>query len=173
MDIEKRIKEQRFAIAVTNDFMGPQGIFVFIAKNLGDEIIQDSMGDVYQNYLPEFNEPPPSNKLIFPEFDEESTSFVIGYSYNKNGIEIVYKEYDQSIKVFIQGELMYHEQSDDLLLFRHNEQWEKLLKDLNMRAREKYSKKMEVINAKKKEEVKDFKVKFLEDLKKKWGDDLF
>jgi hypothetical protein len=174
MDIENRIKDQRTAIAASKDYIGPQGVFCFIAKNLGDQIIQDSLGDVYQNYLPEFNEPPPfDDDFRFQEMDENATSFVIGYAYNKSGLEIVYKEHDASIKVYYQGYLMYHEISEDLQLYKPNKLWEDVVEIINQQARIKYAKKIEEAQHKKMKESKEYKQAFLQELKDRWGDDLF
>ena len=173
MDIESRIKDQRTAIAASKDYIGPQGIFCFIAKNLGDQIIQDSLGDVYQNYLPEFTEPPPSDDFRFQEMDEDATSFVIGYGYNKNGLEIVYKEHESSIKVYYGGYLMYHEISEDLQLYKPNKLWEDVVETINQQARIKYAKKMEDLQRKKAKDSKEYKQAFLQELKDRWGDDLF
>jgi len=167
-NIEEKIVELRMAEAVQKDFFGNTGKISIISKVFGSEIIQDSFsGNSIRSMYEDIEE-----KEV-PEFDINHTSTIIGYSFDglRMGIplEIVQKEYDNSLKVFWQNRVVYQEIDGELLAYNPLNEWENNIESLYTKAIKKIERQQENNKKKMSSEMQKEEDKEVERLKEKWG----
>ena len=171
MDIEARILEQRTNEAVQKNYMGMEGKIYRIAKYLGFEIIKDSGFSETIDYDEMFDITDPNT---IPILDEGPVSYNIGYSYDGlssgRNIEIVSNDYEQTIKLYCKGYLVYHEEHGTLMAFVPHDMWEKTVDDLYEKVQEKIKRKMEEIKKEEEQVVAELAQHELQKLRSKWGD---
>lgn len=167
-NIEEKIVELRMAEAIQKDLFGQTGKISIISKVFGSEIIQDNfstnpIGFIYDDIEEE----------KVPEFDIGHTSYVIGYHFDglRLGIqlEIIQKDYDNSLKVFWQNRVVYEESDGELISYNPLDEWEKNIDNLYKKAEKKIGKEKkdnkEIID----EQMKKEEDKEVARLKEKWG----
>jgi len=168
-NIEEKIAELRLAEALQKDFFGQTGKISLISKIFGSEIIQDNFANNSISYLYEDI----SNEEKIGEFDINHTTVSIGYHYDglKMGIplEIISKEYDNSLKVLWQGRVVYEECDGQLLSYNPLNEWEKNIDFLYVKAEQKINKQKEENKNEIDRQIKKEEDKEIKKLKEKWG----
>jgi len=167
---EQLIKEARVIEAMKNGYMGLEGKFAIIARNLGSPIIQQ--GDFFESHYE--NDP-------FYEFDQEEIQtldendnsrqvgvFFDGLKYGIN-MSITLSEYLREIKCVWEGKTVYLEVAGELEGYVPNSDWEAKIEHLNLIAKKAEIKNK--INEKQKtlEEVDKKKNQIINYLRDKWG----
>lgn len=171
MSIESRIQEQRTNEATKKNLIGMEGKIYMIAKYLGHEIIQDSEAPETIDYEGFYKDIEPNE---IPYFTEDSYTNYLGYTYNAlntgHNIEILTFDYEQRIKLFYNGNCVYHEEGSVLLSFIPDEKWEIPLKALYEAVEYKVKNKLEKYKIEEKNIIAKMEEKELEKIRKKWGD---
>ena len=194
LDKEKIIKEERVAKAVDRNYMGLDGKFGIILKQLGKPVLFQGSSDyeitpwrdVYDldisKDIPEADEEMPI-KEIGKIFDGLKFGYHIEISYLKDGsipvkkpimgfpdmYTTIYEEASKVLKVSWKGYLVYLEAEGDLHLFTPSPEWEDVIQKIyesanKLRNQHRMDKMLEDQQENKKE-----KLSFLERLKDKWG----
>lgn len=148
-----------------------EGKIYRIAKYLGFELVKDSGASEVLDYDTMFDD---IQSEGIPYMDEDTVSYNIGYSYNglNSGynIEIVANDYEQKLKCYYKGYLVYSEEGGSLLTFIPNEIWENIVSDLYKTAEEKIRKRIEAIKKEEEQAVAELAQHELQKLRSKWGD---
>lgn len=172
MDIENKIKEQRFAQALQKDYIGSQSKFVFIAKTIGDPIILDGAGE--SSCLPDFYE---LDTGELPTLDLDNASITIGWCLDafkmSMGLEIVFMEEEREVKVYHKSDLVFEECEEDLMVFKPEEEWEKKVERLYTEAKRVARARLEKEQLERKANQAEMKRQYIDDLSARWGKDLF
>lgn len=171
MSIENRIQEQRTNEAIKKNYMGQEGKIYLIAKYVGHEIVKDSgssevldFDSVYEN----------DDDSSIPILDEDTYSFGLGHNYNglEHGyhMEITCLDYEQSIKLYYKGFLVYYEESGNLIQFIPNKLWEELVDRLYIRVTDILKNRMKKYEKAEQAELAKLEKEEISRLKDKWGD---
>lgn len=172
MNIENKIKEQRFAQALQKNYIGTQSKFVFIAKTIGEPIILD--GGSESNCLPDFYELDTGD---LPTLDLDAASITIGWCLDafkmSMGLEIVYMEEENEVKVYHKSNLVFEECEEELIMFAPEEEWEKKVERLYTEAKRVATARLEKEQLERKANQAEMKRQYIDDLSVRWGKDLF
>lgn len=167
-NIEEKIAELRMAEAIQKDLFGNAGKISIISKVFGSEIIQDNFSN---NPISIIYEDIDDDKVR--EFDVNHTSSIIGYHFDglRIGVplEIIQKEYDNSLKVFWQNRVVYEEIDGELVSYNPLNEWEQNIDQLYTKAENKIKrdeKNNRNVMTKQMQKEEDKEVKRL---KEKWG----
>jgi len=167
-NIEEKIAELRLTEAVQKDFFGSSGKLSIISKVFGSEIIQDSFANNSISFIYDDIE---DEKV--QEFDINHTSTVIGYHFDglRMGIpmEIIQKEYDNSLKVLWQGRTVYEEIDGELISFNPLNEWERNIESLYKKAELKVERDREKNKDYIKEQMQKEEDKEIKRIREKWG----
>lgn len=167
-NIEEKIAQLRLAEAVQKDFFGSSGKISIISKVFGSEIIQDNFVNNSIGLLYEDLEEDKIN-----EFDINHTSTIIGYHFDglRMGIplEIIQKEYDNSLKVLWQGRVVYEEIDGELISFNPLNEWERNIDNLYAKAEQKIDREKSKNEKIVKEEMQKEEDKEIKRIREKWG----
>jgi hypothetical protein len=110
MDLENRIVEQRTTEAIKKNLMGYEGKIFLVSKILGHELVKESEGSEVLDFYEIYAE---SDEDSMPTFAEDSYSYPIGHSFDGLGygyhINITFMEYENTIKIWYKGNLVYSE----------------------------------------------------------------
>lgn len=177
MDINNKIKEQRTVQAINKDLMGSQGKIALTCQAFGEPIIYDNEISDSDNYLNindgfyDFDE----NEI--KTFSENHSSYQIGFWYDGinlgNGIEIKFLIHENEIKLYHRGSLKYHEESNNLIVYNPNGDWEKTLESLYFVAKKRIIEKNKKILEENQVAKEKEKKNLIDDIRKNWGDDFF
>lgn len=175
MDINNKIKEQRTVQAINKDFMGSQGKLAIICQAFGDPIIYDNEGTETENLLDINDGFYDVDENEIKTFSDDHVSYQIGLWYDGiklgNGLEIKYLNYESEIKLYYKGSLKYHEESNNLIVYNPDGDWEKIIESLYFVAKkriiEKNKKILEQNQVLKEKEKKNI----IDEIKKNWGND--
>lgn len=167
-NIEEKIAQLRLAEAVQKDFFGSTGKISIISKVFGSEIIQDNFMNNSIGLLYEVTEEDKIN-----EFDVNHTSTILGYHFDglRMGIplEIIQKEYDNSLKVLWQGRIVYEEIDGELISFNPLNEWERNIDSLYTKAEQKIDREKSKNEKIIKEEMQKEEDKEIKRIREKWG----
>jgi len=134
MDINNKIKEQRTVQAINKDLMGSQGKIALICQAFVEPIIYDNEISDSENYLNINDGFYDFDESEIKTFSENHSSYQIGFWYDGinlgNGIEIKFLIHENEIKLYHKGSLKYHEESNNLIVYNPNGDWEKTLESL-------------------------------------------
>jgi hypothetical protein len=177
MDINNKIKEQRTVQAINNDLMGSQGKIALICQAFGEPIIYDndiSDAESLLNINDGFYD---FDESGIKTFSENHSSYQIGLWYDGlksgNGLEIKFLNHENEIKLYYKGYLKYHEESNNLLIYNPDGDWEKIVESIYFVAK----KKIIEMNKKTLQENEVFKEKqkekLIEEINKNWGKEFF
>ena len=170
MDLNKikdTIKRNRTDEAIRKGYLGPGGKIFFIASKLGNPIYeQKNSNDFFQD------DPFYSFDDELPTFEEEDYSYEIGYLYDGlshgSNLSISTIDFLAEIKVKFQGEIVYHELSNELESYVPGE-WEKKIEELYNFAEKIERKNRPEARKQILERSEKKRSEILEELKKKWG----
>lgn len=167
---EQQIKERRTVEAMKKEYMGFQGKFVSIARNLGNEILDQGKNDEtflsYDDFWGKEDEE-------IKEIDSDLNVNFIGWHYDGLGIglnlEIFVYDNDKKIKACYEGITVYEESAGELEAYTPNNLWEDKIEDIYKlsKLKEKNIKQNARENAKIEFERK--KKNLLDELNYKWG----
>lgn len=171
MDLEKRIAEQRTTEAIKKNLMGYEGKIFLISKFLGQELVkQNEEAESYD--FDSIYEIPEEN--TFPTFSDESYSYSIGHSFDGLGygyhLNILFVDYETSIKLWHEGYLKYHEEAGNILLYNPNGDWERIVNNLFEIAELKIKEKIKQFKIEEKKSFANLKNHELQRIRDKWGD---
>lgn len=168
-NIEEKIAQLRLAEAVQKDFFGSSGKISIISKVFGSEIIQDNFVNNSISFL--YEETSEEEKIN--EFDINHTSVVLGYHFDglRMGmpLEIIQKEYDNSLKVLWQGRVVYEEIDGELISFNPLNEWERNIENLYLKAEQKIDREKSKNEKIIKEEMQKEEDKEIKRIREKWG----
>ena len=171
MDIEARIQEQRTNEAIKNNYMGMEGKIYRIAKYLGFEIVKDSDTPDTLEYDALFED---VSIYTIPILDDNTTSYGIGYSYSGlnygYNIEIIAHDFEQTLKLYFKGYLVYKEEAGSLATFVPHETWENIINELYKIVEEKIRKKIEDVKKEEEQAFDKLAQHEIQRLRSKWGD---
>ena len=168
MDIEDRIKEQRTNEAISKNLMGAEGKLFLIAKYLGHAITKQST-DYNTLDIDDFW----SDLEEIPTLDESTSFYDIGYFYEGNlegnRIEIVCKEDEANIKMFLDGYLYYEEDGGALQKYYPYPPLEKLVENLYNRVEQLLKIKLAKYQKEEEKQMPIEEQRELNRLREKWG----
>jgi hypothetical protein len=166
---EQQIKEKRTVEAIQKEYMGFQGKLVCIAKNLGNEILDQ--GGVSETLS--YDDFWKTSDDEIQEMDMESNVDCIGWFFDGLGmgvnLEIFVFENDKKIKVEYDSQNVYEEVSGELESYVPNIAWEEKINPLYKRAKEKESANREKQKEASKSNFEENKKKLINYLSNKWG----
>jgi len=170
MDLEKRIAEQRTTEAIKKNLMGYEGKIFLISKFLGHELVkQNEEAESYD--FDSIYEMPEENS--FPTFSDESYSYSIGHSFDGLGygyhINILFVEYEASIKLWHEGYLRYHEEAGNILLYNPSGNWEQIVNNLFEITEIRIKEKIAQVKIDEKKSFATHKNSELQRIRDKWG----
>jgi hypothetical protein len=188
LEKEKIIREQRLAEAMDKNYMGLEGKFGIILKNLGKPIISQGAAnyemtewkDMYdlqeEEMLPE-EDPDAPIREIGRIFDGLKFGYHLEITYLKEGTMPVnvdeyhttYEEASKVLKVNYRGFLVYLEAEGELHTFKPSAEWEDIILTIYQSAVKLQNTHRFTISLEAKEEDKRKKLSFLERLREKWG----
>jgi len=165
---EQLIKEKRTIEATKKEYLGVNGKFVLISKNLGEEIIHQGSDNNYIKYDNFWDK-----EKEYETIDENTPISSLGfYFYGLNyscNIEIYFLESEKLTKVIYNGQKVYEEVNGELFAYYPSNEWENQIEDLYKIAKEKDK----LIKGKEKEKQKQVfeerKKGVLERLRNVWG----
>jgi len=168
---EEQIREARTIEAVRKSYMGLEGKFALIAKNLGHSIIQQGSSSFEQTFLEDAFEFQDENEI--PIMDEDEKSYEIGMHFDAlsrgYNLTISVMHFMREIVCRYEGKVVYKEISGELEGYVPNEDWEKIIdeltgisKKIEIKKRPIEREKAKVSNEKRKNEILDY-------LRNKWG----
>jgi hypothetical protein len=170
MSIESRIQEQRTNEAIKKNYMGQEGKIYLIAKYIGHEIVRDSENSETIDFDSMFEN---NDGNTIPVLDEDAYSFGLGYNYNGlefgYHLEITCMDFEQIIKLYYKGFLVYHEENGNLIQFIPNNMWEELVEKLYNRVKEILQIKLKKYELAEKAELSKLENEELNRLRSKWG----
>lgn len=188
LEKEKLLKQQRTAEAIDKDYMGLDGKFGIILKQLGKPIIQQGSGNYEATEFQDVFEVPEDD--VIPEQDPDSPIREIGkifeglkfgyhleITYLKSGtipvkIDEYYTGHEEAskvLKVLWKGYVVYLEAEGDLFVFNPSAEWEDVvLKIYDSAAKLARKHKIEILTVAE-QEAKQKKLSFLERLRERWG----
>lgn len=166
---EQQIKERRTIEAIQKEYMGFQGKFFCIAKNLGSEILDQGSNDQtflsYDNFWEEEEE--------IPTIDEETNISFLGWHYDAlsmgSNLEIFVYDDEKKIRVSYNGHTVYEEASGELEIFVPGEAWEEKIKKIYEIAKNKQKDKKQISKQNAKIDFERKKKNILDKLNYKWG----
>ena len=171
MDLENRIVEQRTTEAIKKNLMGYEGKIFLVSKILGHELVKESEGSEVLDFYEMYAE---SDEDSMPTFAEDSYSYPIGHSFDGLGygyhINITFKEYENTIKIWYKGNLVYSETAGVLQSYIPHEEWEKVIDNLFSIAETKIEKMIKEKNQIDKKSFAALKNRELQRIRDKWGD---
>lgn len=177
MDINNKIKEQRTVQAINKDLMGSQGKIALICQAFGEPIIYDNEISDSENYLNINDGFYDFDESEIKTFSENHSSYQIGFWYDGinlgNGIEIKFLIHENEIKLYHKGSLKYHEESNNLIVYNPNGDWEKTLESLYFVAKKRIIEKNKKILEENQTIKEKEKKNLIDDIRKNWGDDFF
>lgn len=169
MEFEDRIREKRTAEAVQKNLLGQEGKIFLISKLLGEPIVKESSGPEildFDNLDADFDN-------TIPLYDDETTSVIVGHFYEglKHGhhLEIIYNEFESTLKLYYKGFLCYHEENNVLLSYVPNEGWENIVENLYKVVEQKIKYLIEKRKMAEKEAFSTIKQHEIKRLTDKWG----
>lgn len=167
-NIEEKIAQLRLAEAMQKDFFGSTGKLSIISKIFGTEIIQDNFVNNSVDFMCEGIEEEKIN-----QFDINHTSIIIGHYFDglKMGIplEIIQKQYDNSLKVLWQNRVVYEEIDGELISFNPLNEWERNIENLYVKAEQKINREKNKNEKILKEEMQREEDDEIKRIKEKWG----
>lgn len=167
---ENQIKERRTVEAIQKEYMGFQGKFVNIAKNLGSEIIDQ--GYMCENFI-SYDDFWKKDKDDIQEMDMDQNTELLGWYYESLGIginlEIFIFDNDKKIKVIYNGKNVYEETSGDLEMYVPYKEWEDAIEKIFKLSKAKEKDKKQVSKENIKIEFERKKKNLLDELNYKWG----
>lgn len=170
MDIEDRIREQRTNQATNKNLIGFEGKLFLIAKVLGYAITKQSDEQTVLETDDFWN----NDSDQMPTFDDNVSFHDIGYFYDglsaANGIEIICKEHDGTIKLNYKGYTVYEEESGILVKYIPNQEWEETVDRLYKTVEDKIKAKYQEYKNNQKTAMQKAEKDELERLRGKWGD---
>lgn len=168
---EQQIKERRIVEAIQKEYMGFQGKFACIAKNLGHEILDQGQNNQTFISYDDFWQNDEENEI--KEIDTDANIIFLGWFYCglKIGLnlEIFVYENDKKIKVFYEGVIVYEEESGDLNIYIPNKIWEDKIENIYILARTKEKESRQESKENAKIEFERKKKILLKELNYKWG----
>lgn len=171
MDIEARILEQRTTEATKKNLMGYQGKIFLISKLLGHDLVKESEGSEVLDFYSMYEEED-SNQM--PTFGEDHYSYSIGHSFDGLSygyhLNITFMEYENTIKLWYKGHLVYSESAGNLQSYIPNDEWEKVVDNLFSIAETKVEKLMKQKSILDKKSFAILKNRELQRIRDKWGD---
>jgi hypothetical protein len=167
---EQQIKERRTVEAIQKEYMGFQGKFVNIAKNLGSEIIdQGYMSESFISYDDFWKK----DKDDIQKMDMDQNIELIGWHYESLRIginlEIFIFDNDKKIKVIYNGNNVYEETSGDLDMYVPYNEWEEAIEKIFKISKIIEKDKKQVSKENLKIEFERRKKNLLAELNYKWG----
>ena len=170
MDIEDRIREQRTNQATQKNLIGFEGKIYLIAKVLGHAITKQSDEQAILETDDFWN----IDNDEIPTFEDNVSFHDVGYFYDglsaANGIEIICKEHEGTIKLNYKGFTVYEEESGILAKYIPNPEWEETIERLYKVVEEKIKIKYEEYKNTQKANIQKAEKDELERLRGKWGD---
>lgn len=167
---EQQIKERRTVEAIQKEYMGFQGKFVNIAKNLGNEIVDQGYNDKSFISYDDFWK---TNENDIEEIDMDQNIELIGWHYEglRIGInlEIFIFENNKKIKVEYNGRSVYEETAGDLELYVPNKEWEDRIESIFQLSKSKERNNKQNLKENLKIEFERRKKNLLDELNYKWG----
>lgn len=171
MDLESRIIEQRTTEAIKKNLMGYEGKIFLVSKILGNELVKESEGSEVLDF-DEIYQEPDENSL--PTFADDSYSYSIGHSFDGLSygyhINITFMEYENTIKLWYKGYLVYSETAGVLQSYIPHDEWEKIVDNLFSIVETKVEKMMKDKNILDKKSFAILKNRELQRIRDKWGD---
>lgn len=175
MDIQNKIKEQKTVEAINKDLMGSQGKLAMICHAFGDPIIYDSESSEIENILNIDDGFYDIDENEIKTFSENHLSYEIGYWYDGlkfgNGLEIKFLNNESEIKLYYKGYLKYHEESNNLITYNTDGDWEKTIEDLYHHAKKVIIQKNKKIIEKHQLIKEKEKQNLIDEIRKNWGND--
>lgn len=161
--LEAGIRNQRQTEAIKKNYLGIEGKLAFIAMNLGEEIVLQSKSD--QSFL----EDPYATSPDIPVLDEDDLTYVLGWSYYGNNIQITLMEDYRKIVVNLNGITVYKEVAGELEAYIPSEEMDQRIDNLYPLAKEK-EKKIKITRIEKAIRTGERKKgEWLREMKEKWG----
>jgi len=172
MDIEKRIVEERTTEATKKNLMGYQGKIFLVSKILGHEMIKESEGPEYLDFESIYEDNTDNDNI--QTYSDDSYSYSIGHSFDGLSygyhINIMFMEYENSIKLWYKGNICYHEEAGNLLMYKPHDEWEKIIDNLFSIAESRVEKIMKNKVSADKKSFAILKNRELQRIRDKWGD---
>lgn len=169
MEFEDRIREKRTAEALQKNLLGQEGKIFLTSKLLGEPIVKESYGSERLD----FDNLDEDLDNTIPFYDEETTSLVVGHFYEglKYGqhLEVIYNEYESTLKLYYKGFLCYHEENNVLVSYVPNDEWEKVVDKLYEVAEQKIKYLIEKRKMAEKQAFSTIKQHEIKRLTDKWG----
>lgn len=171
MNREQMIKEARTIEAMRNGYMGLEGKFSVIAKNLGQPIVHQGSLFVDQTFLDDPYKLEDPDEI--PMMDEDEHSYEVGLQFDglSSGINLTISvQYHlREIICRYEGQIVYKEISGELEGYAPNEAWESKIEGLYNVARKQERRLRPIERAKLAEAAGKKREEVLEYLRKKWG----
>lgn len=166
---EQQIKERRTVEAMQKEYMGFQGKFFCIAKNLGSEILNQGSNDqtflCYDNFW--------GTEEEIPTIDEETNITFLGWHYDAlsigSNLEIFVYDDEKKIRVSYNGITVYEENSGELEIFSPSLVWEEKIEHIYKIAKNKQKDKKQISKENAKIEFERKKKNIINELNYKWG----
>ena len=175
MEIQNKIKEQRTAEAINKDFMGSQGKLAIICEAFGSPIIYDNSVFEEENMLDINDGFYDVDENEIKTFSDDHASYQIGLWYDGikvgNGLEIKYLNHESEIKLYYRGNLKYHEESNNLIIYNPDGDWEKNIESLYFVAKKRIIEKNKKILEKNQILKEKDKQNLIDEIRKNWGND--
>jgi hypothetical protein len=166
---EQLIKEKRTIEATKKEYLGGNGKFVLISRNLGEEIIHQGSNNDYIKYDNFWENEDKTYDIIDENTPISSLGFYFyGLNYSCN-LEIYSLEHEKLTKVTYNGEKVYEEVNGELQAYSPSQDWENLVEDLYKLAKEKDKLAKEKEKDKKKQIFEKQKIGLIENLRRVWG----
>lgn len=187
LDKEKKIFEERTALAITKNYMGLEGKFGTILKYLGKPVIEQGSANFetteWLNLYEEDDDGLPTEDPDAPiteigkMFDGLKFGYQIEITYMKDGMVPVKKnEYETThepamkvLKVFWKGYQVYVEADGELYVFKPSEEWEDVINKIYDSARKLQISYRQDAMIEMQEDMTKKKLSFLERLRERWG----
>lgn len=171
MDLEQRIIEQRTTEAIKKNLMGYEGKIFLISKILGQELVKEVEGAETLDFEEMYEIPDPES---MPTFAEDSYSYPIGHSFDGLSygyhLNITFLEYENTIRLWYKGTLVYSETAGVLQSYIPHQEWEKVIDNLFSIVEAKVEKMIKQKNQLDKKSFAIFKDRELQRIRDKWGD---
>lgn len=161
--------------ATRNDFIGLEGKFGCILKNLGTPILTSSNygGMIESNEFEDVWQIGMEEEKYLPEADMDEGVDIIGYLFSglSNGInlEMTYMLESKKLTVYYKSLLVYLEEENDLKSYIPFDEWEKKVEGLYKIAKVREKKKRIDLVKEEENEIKAMKKHFLKEMFRKWG----
>jgi hypothetical protein len=169
---EDRMRDQREREATKKNFMGLEGKFGCILKNMGSPILAQGSSMFEVSYMDDPYELPDDEDAM-PTADEDESVYKIGMIFDGlrygTHIEIKYKSDESELLVSYKGYPVYREITGELDSYIPNDEWERKIEDLYDIAKQMDKKRREKMGKTKEEETTKERMSFLQKIIKRWG----